>query len=81
VADREEKPVHRIPWPARLLNLRAALVTLLTGHHAYIATGCLHGDHGYCDSMTGLSGQKRPAECKGCRAKCICPHHMTGVGE
>lgn len=43
--------------------------------HVYLSTGCHHGDHGYCQSMTGLNGAKRPGECKHCGTKCICPCH------
>jgi hypothetical protein len=46
-----------------------------TREHVYLSTGCWHGDHDYCQSMTGLNGAKRPAECKKCRAKCICGCH------
>jgi hypothetical protein len=45
------------------------------GHHEYLSTGCLHGEHEYCKSMTGLAGAKRPAECKFCKAPCICGCH------
>lgn len=44
--------------------------------HVYLSTGCLHGDHDYCQSMTGLNGAKRPASCKKCGAKCICGCHQ-----
>lgn len=43
--------------------------------HVYLSTGCLHGNHEYCKSMTGLNGAKRPGECKFCKAKCICACH------
>jgi hypothetical protein len=45
------------------------------GAHVYLSTGCLHGDHDYCKSMTGLNGAKRPGSCKHCGAKCICNCH------
>lgn len=45
--------------------------------HVYLSTGCLHDDHDYCQSMTGLNGAKRPGECKKCGAKCICPCHQA----
>ena len=45
--------------------------------HIYLSTGCYHGDHAYCQSMTGLAGAKRPASCKKCGAKCICPCHRS----
>lgn len=47
------------------------------GGHTYLSTGCLHGEHGYCQSMTGLAGAKRPARCKFCEAPCICPCHRA----
>lgn len=46
-----------------------------TGHR-YLSTGCLHGRHDYCKAMTGLNGAKRPAECKFCKAPCVCPCHQ-----
>lgn len=45
--------------------------------HVYLSTGCFHGDHGYCKSMTGLNGSKRPGECKHCGTKCTCGCHGT----
>ena len=44
--------------------------------HVYLSTSCLHNDHAYCQSMTGLNGAKRPGECKKCQAKCICGCHQ-----
>lgn len=43
--------------------------------HVYLSTGCLHGDHAYCQNMTGLNGAKRPGECKFCQASCRCGCH------
>lgn len=43
--------------------------------HVYLSTGCFHGDHDYCKSMTGLNGAKRPGECKHCGAACRCGCH------
>ena len=63
---------------ARLIGALAVAVTRLAchlGHHAYLSTGCLHGDHDYCQSMTGLNGAKRPASCKKCSAPCQCFCH------
>lgn len=48
------------------------------GTHLYLSTGCLHGEHGYCQSNTGLGGAKKPASCKFCAAPCLCPCHVTG---
>lgn len=45
--------------------------------HDYLSTGCLHGNHGYCQSHTGLSGNKQPASCKFCHAPCQCTCHNT----
>lgn len=52
--------------------------------HAYLSTGCLHGDHAYCQSagaanpdLTAEEGRKRPAECKFCAAPCVCPCHRS----
>lgn len=45
--------------------------------HIYLSTGCLHDQHTYCQSMTGLNGAKRPGECKFCGAKCFCPCHTA----
>lgn len=47
--------------------------------HRYLSTGCRHGEHGYCQSNTGSQGQKKPAECKFCAAKCVCSCHMPGT--
>lgn len=61
-------------------RLAAALQRLthhLAGRHVYLSTGCLHDDHDYCQSMTGLNGAKRPGECKHCAARCICRCHRA----
>ncbi len=61
------------------LATRGAMEALSSGQHGahiYLSTGCLHGDHAYCQSMTGLNGAKRPASCKKCGAGCICPCHQ-----
>lgn len=43
--------------------------------HVYLSTGCLHGEHAYCQSMTGQQGEKRPGRCKFCDARCTCSCH------
>ena len=43
--------------------------------HWYLSTGCLHGEHTYCQADSGLGGAKRPASCKWCRAGCRCRCH------
>jgi len=45
--------------------------------HIYLSTGCLHGQHDYCQSDTGLAGAKKPSRCKWCDAFCQCPCHTT----
>lgn len=46
--------------------------------HVYLSTGCLHGEHAYCQSMTGQQGEKRPGRCKFCDARCTCACHTEG---
>jgi hypothetical protein len=46
-----------------------------TTGHVYLSTGCHHGDHAYCQAMTGLNGAKRPSRCKFCDARCQCSCH------
>lgn len=46
-------------------------------NHVYLSTGCLHGNHTYCQNPTGQSGSKRPSECKFCAAPCTCECHQT----
>lgn len=41
----------------------------------YMSTGCLHGDHAYCQNKEGRAGPKKPGECKHCGAHCICSCH------
>lgn len=50
--------------------------------HAYLSTACWHAErdgreelHDYCKADTGLSGSKRPAECKWCGSPCRCGCH------
>jgi hypothetical protein len=59
------------------LAIAATRLAHRLGTHAYLSTGCLHDDHGYCQGMTGLNGSKRPGECKFCRAPCQCSCHQT----
>jgi hypothetical protein len=47
--------------------------------HTYLSTGCLHGDHGYCQSNTGAAGTKTPAQCKFCAAPCCCDCHQAAT--
>ena len=64
----------------RLERAETELAGVLKGEpgvHRYLSTGCYHGDHAYCQSMTGLNGAKRPGECKFCQASCRCGCHTT----
>lgn len=69
-----------------LRELRAAIDVHLAGRaaehsvHEYLSTGCLHGEHTYCQSMTGQQGKKRPGRCKFCDARCACSCHDGEVG-
>jgi hypothetical protein len=47
--------------------------------HVYLSTGCLHGEHGYCQANTGSNGTKVPASCKFCAAACVCPCHREAT--
>lgn len=48
------------------------------GAHDYLSTGCLHGNHAYCQGRTGRAGAKKPGQCKFCAASCRCDCHTTG---
>lgn len=43
--------------------------------HVYLSTGCLHGEHSYCQGKTGQTGAKKPARCKFCGTPCVCQCH------
>ncbi|MFJ7999006.1 hypothetical protein ACIQ7D_17920 [Streptomyces sp. NPDC096310] len=45
----------------------------------YLSTGCLHGEHAYCQGATGQAGTKTPAVCKFCAAPCRCDCHRVGA--
>jgi hypothetical protein len=49
------------------------------GTHYYLSTGCLHGEHEYCQNKAGQAGPKRPAQCKFCGASCRCRCHRNGA--
>lgn len=53
----------------------------VASHHIYLSTGCLHGDHDYCNGRTGAAGRKTPARCKFCDAPCQCRTCHRGGGE
>lgn len=54
------------------ISIRVHAVTV---SHVYLSTACLHKRHNYCASQVGTQGDKRPARCKFCDARCICPCH------
>ena len=64
------------------------MLAVVPAEHIYLSTGChpaheherlSNGQtgHEYCESMTGLNGAKRPAECKHCASPCQCPNHVV----
>lgn len=59
----------------------AVLVRADPDQHVYLSTGCLHDHHGYCAATDGQAGAKHPAECKFCRAPCVCPCHQPPSGD
>lgn len=66
-----------IPFRLRVLAVYAAVRQLATGRHVYLSTGCLADRHGYCASMTGQQGEKRPGRSKFSGAPCICGCHAA----
>jgi hypothetical protein len=47
--------------------------------HRYLSTACLHGEHDYCAGKTRQDGgEKVPAKCKFCEARCVCGCHGEG---
>lgn len=72
------------PWPEARAKLLANLMRLLCapgGKHVYLSTGCLHGEHAYCQQYSGIGGAKVPAECKFCHTPCVCTCHDVTHGE
>lgn len=66
--------MEQIGWSMRWLILRAAVLTLVTGTHHYVSTGCVHGNHEHCRSaINAAGGSKAPGTCKFCPATCGCP--------
>lgn len=45
--------------------------------HIYLSTGCLHGDHAYCqvEARRYDGSTKTAATCKFCASPCVCPCH------
>lgn len=65
----------KISMRVRVLALRAAAQQLVIGRHVYLSTGCMVGEHTYCQSMTGMQGAKRGGRSKFTNAPCICRCH------
>lgn len=88
-AEQAEAAIERVESYAHELRYEDAmgLLAALDGpatdpaKHTYLSTGCLHGEHGYCQAHTGLSGAKTPAVCKWCKAPCQCPCHRSATAE
>jgi hypothetical protein len=49
------------------LAVRLTVAAHRLGTHVYLSTGCLHGQHDYCRSNTGLSEL--------CETSCACRCH------
>lgn len=75
-AARAAEPAWTPPPPG---DRREQLPDHLLGEHKYTSTGCLHGQHAYCQSNAGLAGRKKPGVCKWCEAKCQCPCHLAVI--
>lgn len=52
---------------------QSMLMVIAGREHRYLSTACLHGQHDHCLAMVGFAGAKRPAQCKFCEARCVCP--------
>jgi hypothetical protein len=60
------------------IGLAAVLALVYSADpHIYLSTGCLHGDHTYCqvEARRYDGSTKTAATCKFCAAPCICPCH------
>lgn len=63
-------------------HVRAGLAAVLAivhsaDPHIYLSTGCLHGDHTYCqvEARRYDGSTKTAATCKFCASPCVCPCH------
>lgn len=77
------RPGHGVPHRDRTGVEWARIDEALAGGtvpHVYLSTGCLHGEHDYCQSMIGMQGEKRPSRCKWCEAQCRCSCHVGDEG-
>lgn len=64
------------PDPAKMFSLPTpAQNFVFVQGHIYLSTACYHGYHDYCKRERGLMGEKIPAKCKFCDAKCWCSCH------
>ena len=68
-----------------MANVRAGLAAVLAiverpDPHRYLSTGCLHGEHAYCQTEARRydGTTKTAATCKFCAAPCICECHQGG---
>ncbi|MFH9426040.1 hypothetical protein [Streptomyces sp. NPDC017529] len=79
----ETAVAHSTGWNDAMDTIQCALAAAETvpSPHRYLSTGCLHGEHGYCQSHTGLCGAKTPAVCKWCKSPCQCLCHRAAPAE
>lgn len=80
VEDARQMPVSAVSHAvANVLRHHLGNVSVVaedrTEKHVYLSTGCLHDNHEYCQSMTGIQGSKRGGKCKHCDAQCVCTCH------
>lgn len=68
-------------WDPFVFSQRGDICHVDGDEHVYLSTGCLHGDHTYCQSSTGLCGQKTPGVCKFCKTPCVCNCHSENESE
>jgi len=51
------------------------------GTHYYWSTHCRHDNHEACDATELAPGvPRKPAQCKGCQAPCVCTCHAMPMG-
>jgi hypothetical protein len=79
---RRGNPVRPKPESAALIAAVDALPPREGTEHRYLSTGCLHGEHDYCAGKTRQDGgEKVPAKCKFCDARCVCGCHAPSRRE
>ena len=88
--DSEDVFDDRLGWDPSVAGHFGDVLHADSCNHVYLSTGCVHENdpypngqtgHEYCESETGVCGQKTPGVCKGCGAPCICPNHQKKEGD